>query len=105
MSRRKILSKSVAHKLRCQGDIGGALAAIRKAQGFAPDDVWLQMYLAHLLAVCPDPKLRDAKRAVELASKAVAANPARRAVGRRPHERRPEAHFRKRARTAQCWSS
>jgi tetratricopeptide (TPR) repeat protein len=63
----------VAHELRCKGDLAGALALTQKAQALAPDDPQLQHYLAYMLAICPDPKLRDAERAVELAKKAVAA--------------------------------
>jgi tetratricopeptide (TPR) repeat protein len=64
-------AKGVADELRGKGDLAGALAVIRKAQAITPDDADLNNYLAWLLAICPDPKLRDARRAVELARKAV----------------------------------
>jgi tetratricopeptide (TPR) repeat protein len=70
-----LAADDVAGELRRQGDLAGALAAIRKAQAVAPNDAWLNSYLAWLLAICPDPKLRDAQRAVELAKKAVDAAP------------------------------
>jgi serine/threonine protein kinase/WD40 repeat protein len=65
----------VTDRLRCQGDLAGALAAIRKAQAAAPDDPDLNSYLAWLLAICPEPKLRDAKQAVQFGRKAVGVVP------------------------------
>jgi Flp pilus assembly protein TadD len=62
-------------KMRREGDLVGALAAIQKVHAVTPDDAILNNYLAWLLAICPDPKLRDGRRAVELARKAVAARP------------------------------
>jgi WD40 repeat protein len=53
----------VADELRRKGDLAGALAAVQKAQAFAPHDPGLNNYLAYLLVLCPDPKLRDAWRA------------------------------------------
>jgi WD40 repeat protein len=65
-----------ADGLRCQGDLAGALAAIQKAHATSPDDEpWHNNYLAYLLVLCPDPKLRDATRAVELGKKSVEAAP------------------------------
>jgi tetratricopeptide (TPR) repeat protein len=61
----------VAHELRCQGDLAGALATIQKAQALMPEDVELNHYLAWLLSICPEPKLRDPRRAVALANKAI----------------------------------
>jgi tetratricopeptide (TPR) repeat protein len=68
-------AEDTADALRCKGDLVGALAAIRKAQAVVPNDAALSNYLAWLLVVCPDPKLRDATRAVEVAKKAVGAAP------------------------------
>jgi WD40 repeat protein len=67
----------VAWELRRKGDLAGALAALQEAQAFAPDDPWINSYLASMLALCPDPKLRDPQRAVKLAKKAVDAAPNR----------------------------
>jgi serine/threonine protein kinase/WD40 repeat protein len=61
------LAQRQADELRTRGDLVGALAVIRKAQALAPDDNGLRNYLAWLLALCPDPKLRDLPRAVALA--------------------------------------
>jgi serine/threonine protein kinase/WD40 repeat protein len=61
--------------LRRKGELAGALAAIQKAHALAPDDAELNHWLAWSLAICPDPKLRDAKRAVALTRKLVAAAP------------------------------
>jgi Flp pilus assembly protein TadD len=58
-----------------QGDLVGALAVVRRGQAVLPGDAELTNYLAWLLVVCPDPKLRDDKRALELARKAVGAAP------------------------------
>jgi tetratricopeptide (TPR) repeat protein len=69
-------AERAADGLRRQGDLAGALAAIQKAHALYPDDdAWHNNYLAYLLVLCPDPKLRDARRAVELANKAVGAEP------------------------------
>jgi serine/threonine protein kinase/WD40 repeat protein len=62
-------------QLRSRGDLVGALAAIRKAQAAAPNHARLTLYLAWLMAICPDPELRDALLAVELAQQAVKARP------------------------------
>jgi serine/threonine protein kinase/WD40 repeat protein len=70
-----LVAERVADELRRKGDLAGALAAIQKAQAFAPADLSINHNLAYLLALCPDPKLRDARRAVELAKKAVGAEP------------------------------
>jgi serine/threonine protein kinase/WD40 repeat protein len=67
----------VCHELRTKGDLAGALAAIQKVQARTPDDPRVNSYLAWMLVVCPDPQLRDAQRAVQLAKKAVAAEPNR----------------------------
>jgi WD40 repeat protein len=65
-----------ADGLRRQGDLAGALAAIQKAHALSPDDdLWHNNLLAHLLVICPDPKLRDAPRGVELSKKTVEAAP------------------------------
>jgi hypothetical protein len=64
-----------ADSLRAKGDLVAALVVIRKGQALAPGDAELTNYLAWLLVVCPDPKLRDVKQALELARKAVAAAP------------------------------
>jgi tetratricopeptide (TPR) repeat protein len=69
------VAEHLAEELRQKGDLAGALAAIQKAQAFAPADPWINHYLAYLLALCPDPKLRDPQRAVKLARKAVEAAP------------------------------
>jgi serine/threonine protein kinase/WD40 repeat protein len=61
--------------LRAKGDLAGTLAVLRKAQALAPDEAQHNAYLAHMLAICADPKLRDPQRAVELAKKAVDAVP------------------------------
>jgi tetratricopeptide (TPR) repeat protein len=61
--------------MRSKGDLTGALAVMEKAQALEPDNIDLGHYLGYLLAICPDPKRRDAKRAVELIEKAVAAVP------------------------------
>jgi serine/threonine protein kinase/WD40 repeat protein len=69
-------AERVADGLRRQGDLAGALAAIQKAHALSPDnDAWHNNYLAYLLALCPDPKLRDAPRAVELGKKSVEVAP------------------------------
>jgi tetratricopeptide (TPR) repeat protein len=62
-------------QLRRKGDLVGALAMVGKGHAVMPDDGALSNYLAWMLVVCPDPKLRDPKRAVELAGKAVGAAP------------------------------
>jgi serine/threonine protein kinase/WD40 repeat protein len=64
-----------ADSLRATGDLVATLAVIRKGQALAPSDAEFNNYLAWLLVVCPDPKLRDVKQALELARKAVAAAP------------------------------
>ncbi len=64
-----------ADLLRAKGDVVAALALIRKTQALAPGDAELTNYLAWLVVVCPDPKSRDVKQALELARKAVAAAP------------------------------
>jgi hypothetical protein len=69
-------AERAADALRHQGDLAGALAAIQKAHALDPDDnVWHNNYLAYMLVLCPDPKLRDAPRAVELSKKTVEAAP------------------------------
>jgi tetratricopeptide (TPR) repeat protein len=70
-----VSAKEATDRLRCQGDLVGALAAIRKGQAAAPDDADLNNYLAWFLIVRPDPNLRDARQAVELARKAAGAEP------------------------------
>jgi tetratricopeptide (TPR) repeat protein len=59
-----------------KGDLTGALEVIQKAHTRAPDDPSLNNDLAWMLATWPDVKLRDPKRAVELAKKAVQLMPA-----------------------------
>jgi tetratricopeptide (TPR) repeat protein len=69
-------AERAADGLRRQGDLAGALAAIQKAHALSPDDdPWHNNLLAHLLVICPDPKLRDAPRGVELSKKTVEAAP------------------------------
>jgi WD40 repeat protein len=69
------LLAGVGDELRHNGDLAGALAALQQAQALTPDDAELNNCVAWLLAICPDPKLRDAPRAVELARKTVDAAP------------------------------
>lgn len=54
---------------------GQALADIGKALTLQPDFPMAKNNLAWMLAACPEPKLRDPVRAVELAKQAVAAHP------------------------------
>jgi predicted Zn-dependent protease len=68
---------TVLHKLRVKGDHAGALAAIQKAQAVAPEDPELNNALATMLLASGDPKMRDPKRAVALAQKAIKAWPSR----------------------------
>jgi tetratricopeptide (TPR) repeat protein len=68
-------ARRVADELRCQGDLAGALAAVQKAQALMPEDAELNHYLAYMLSICPEPKMRDARRAVGLATKAIDAVP------------------------------
>jgi tetratricopeptide (TPR) repeat protein len=70
-------AQRMADELRRKGDLAGALAAIRQAHAVSPDDAHHNHYLAYMLALCPDPKVRDARRAVELATKSVAVVPDR----------------------------
>jgi WD40 repeat protein len=70
-----LVAEQVGNELRRKGDVAGALAALQKAQALAPADPGMNNELAYLLALCPDPKLRDPQRAVELARKAVNAAP------------------------------
>ena len=62
---------AVVHKLRVKGDHAGAVAAIQKALTAAPEDPNLNNALAWMLVIAADPKVRDAKRAVALAQKAI----------------------------------
>lgn len=52
--------------LKNKGDLEGAVAAYGKAIEMSPQGTW-RNDLARLLATCPDPKVRDPKKAVELA--------------------------------------
>src|SRR5262249_45118450 len=52
-----------------------AIAALQKARRLTSDDAWINHYLAWLLAICPDPKVRNPKQAVMLAEMAVKAAP------------------------------
>jgi WD40 repeat protein len=63
------------HEMRRRGDLRRALAWARKAQAAAPEDAEANNYLAWMLAIFPDPKTRDAKRAVTLAQQAIGARP------------------------------
>ena len=63
-------------EMRSKGDFAGAMAVLREGQAIAPEDADLNHYLALMLVVCPDPKLRDAKLAVTLARKAIGTTPA-----------------------------
>jgi serine/threonine protein kinase/Flp pilus assembly protein TadD len=64
------------NRLRCRGDLAGALAAAQQAYALIPGaDAMRKNHLAYLLVLCPDPKLRDVPRAVELGKKAVKAMP------------------------------
>src|SRR5262249_53590573 len=60
----------LAKDLRARGDLPGAVAALRKAQAMMPDEPELNNWLAWLLAICPDPTVRDPRQAVELAGRA-----------------------------------
>jgi tetratricopeptide (TPR) repeat protein len=63
-----------ANRGRAYGKLGQydkALADYQVALKLAPANVWTYNALAFLLATCPDVKLRDPARAVELAKKAV----------------------------------
>jgi Flp pilus assembly protein TadD len=64
-----------ADRLCIKGDLAGAIDALQKARTLVPDDAFVNHWLAWLLAICPDPKLRDPKQAVTLAQMAVAADP------------------------------
>jgi tetratricopeptide (TPR) repeat protein len=65
----------LVNALRTKGDQVDAIAALQKAHALAPNDHWITDVLAWLLAICPDPKVRDAKQAVALAKRAVDAAP------------------------------
>jgi tetratricopeptide (TPR) repeat protein len=64
-----------ADLLCARGDLVGAIGALQKAHTIAPGDAFVNHYLAWLLAICPDPKVRDPKQAVKLAKLAVASAP------------------------------
>jgi Flp pilus assembly protein TadD len=55
----------------CAGDWSAAQDAYRKALELGPDQSSAAANLANFLATCPDPRFRDAARAVELAQRAV----------------------------------
>ena len=57
-----------------QGKLDEAIASYRKAIELDPEDAHAHNNLAWLLATCPEAKFRDAKRAVELAKRAVELN-------------------------------
>jgi tetratricopeptide (TPR) repeat protein/serine/threonine protein kinase len=65
----------LANALRIKGDQVGAIAALQKAHALAPKDHFVSIVLAWLLAICPDPKVRDTKQAVALARMAIDAAP------------------------------
>jgi Flp pilus assembly protein TadD len=62
---------TVVHNLRVKGDHAGAIAVIQKAQIALPEDPELNNTMAWMLVTATDPKVRDAKRAVALAQKAI----------------------------------
>jgi serine/threonine protein kinase len=64
----------LAEALRCRGRPEEAIAVYRSLAEQKPDDIWLNNF-AWLLATCPEPRLRDASQAVELAERAVALVP------------------------------
>jgi hypothetical protein len=64
-----------ADLLRSKGDLVGGIPALQKALALVPDDDPLKNELGWMLVVCPEPKKRNAKRALELAKKAVGAAP------------------------------
>ncbi|MBX9624874.1 MAG: hypothetical protein K2X82_13800 [Gemmataceae bacterium] len=57
-----------------RGEYAAAAADLAEALRLNPNDTGALNNLAWLLATCPDPKLRDGKRAVELAARVVAAS-------------------------------
>jgi tetratricopeptide (TPR) repeat protein len=61
--------------LRHKGRPDEAIAAYREAIRLKPDNAQAHNNLAWLLAICPDPKLRDPARAVEHARRAVEREP------------------------------
>jgi serine/threonine protein kinase/WD40 repeat protein len=67
--------REMAGGLRALDDLAGAVAALEKARSLAPGDEGDENFLAWLLAICPTPRGRDPKRAVELARAMVARAP------------------------------
>jgi tetratricopeptide (TPR) repeat protein len=62
---------NLAYALRHRGKLDEAIHEYEKANDLRPDDVKIQNNLAWVLATCPDASLRDSRRAIELASRAV----------------------------------
>lgn len=62
------------HHQSARGEYGAAAADLTEALRLAPNDTGALNNLAWLLATCPDEKVRDGKRAVELAGRVVAAS-------------------------------
>jgi eukaryotic-like serine/threonine-protein kinase len=58
-------------EMRNKGDFAGALAVLREAQAIAPENAGLNHNLAWMLVFCPDPKMRDAHLALQLANHAI----------------------------------
>jgi tetratricopeptide (TPR) repeat protein len=67
--------RSCGDALYMQGKLGEAIACYQRAVELKPDDLDRLNELAWLLATCPEPKYRNAARAVELGKKAVELSP------------------------------
>lgn len=63
--------RNLAATLARMGRYGAAAAHLRDALRIRPDDLDVTCRLAWLLATCPDAEVRDGKRAVELAQRAL----------------------------------
>jgi superkiller protein 3 len=68
--------RGLADALWGQGKVGEAVTAGRKAVELEPNNAQALNNLAWRLATCPDPKVRDPRRAVEYAKQAVQVDPA-----------------------------
>jgi tetratricopeptide (TPR) repeat protein len=66
---------NLGYALQALGEYGGAVAAFDRALALEPEFALAYNNLAWLLATCPDARHRNAKRAVELAGRAVALRP------------------------------
>jgi superkiller protein 3 len=66
---------NLGNALHDQGKVDEAVAAYQKALAIEPQDALGHNELAWLLATCPNAKFHDAKRAVELAMRAVELKP------------------------------